>query len=139
MLEADMIPQADREDAMRRCLRNAEEYTSGTDYSGLSQEMITTLAQNGFFSLFYDMYFNAEHTSHNVGSICYKTDFYMGVIDLIPWDKRYVEQLIAVSSAEYVPYTLQDRLCDKYQQEVEYKAVIDGICTAEGLSVAMYY
>ena len=137
MLEADMIPQADRVDAMRRCLKNAEEYTSKTDYSGLSQEMIKTLVQNSFFSLFYDMYFNAEHTSHNAGSICYKTDFYMGVIGLIPWDKRYVEQLMGVVNAEYVPYTLRDRLRDKYQQDAEYKTVIDGICAAEGLSVAM--
>ena len=49
------------------------------------------------------------------------------------WDKKYVEQLIAVFSEQYYPYTLQSRLQKMYREEGEYKAAIDKICTDEGL------
>ena len=135
LLEADYIPQADRDEAMRRCLRNAEDYPSGTNYSGIAPELVNALVDKGFFEMFYNQYFNAGNTSRNYRAICYKTDFYVGIINMIPWDKRYVEQLIAVFSEDYVPYTLRDRLRDKYRDDAEYRAKIDQICADEVLSL----
>ena len=120
---------------MRRCLRNAEDYPSGTDYYGLASDLARILAENGFFHLFYEMYFNAYYTSHNVQPICYKTDFYIGIINLVPWDKKYVEQLIAVFGEAYFPFTLRDRLRDMYHENAEYRTRIDQICADEGLTL----
>lgn len=135
MLESDYIPDADKKDAMMRCLRNAEDYTSGTDYSGVNDEYVKVLSEKGFFDLFYDRYFNANNTSHNSRAICYKTDFYMGMISMIKWDEKYVERLIEVFNEQYVPYTLRDRLQEKYRQDGEYKATIDRICSDKGLTL----
>ena len=46
-----------------------------------------------------------------------------------------MEQLIAVFSEDYVPYTLRDRLRDKYRDDAEYRAKIDQICADEVLSL----
>lgn len=132
LLEADYIPDSDKKEAMYKCMSNAEEYSTGTAYDGIKKELAKILADNGYFEMFYERYFNPEHTSRNKGPICYKTDFYIGTISIIPWDKKYVEQLIAVFSVLY-PFTLRDRLRDMYQNDAEYKAVIDKICSDESL------
>ena len=134
LLAADYIPDSDKKEAMYKCLSNAEEYSSCTDYDGINKDLAKVLAENGYFDMFYDRFFNPEHTSRNKGSICYKTDFYIGTISLIPWDKKYVEQLIAVFSVLY-PFILRDRLKDMYQKDTEYKATIDKICADEGLTL----
>lgn len=134
LLEADYIPDSDKKEAMYKCISNAEEYSTNTDYAGIRKEFAKVLADNGYFNMFYDRYFNPEYTSRNKGPICYKTDFYIGTISLIPWDKKYVEQLIAVFSVLY-PFTLRDRLRDMYQKDAEYKAIIDKICVVEGLTL----
>lgn len=86
------------------------------------------------YGLFYDSYFNPAFTSRNKREICYKTDFYVGMISLIPWDKKFVEQLIAVFSEKY-PYTLQERLQEMYREDEEYRMAIDRICANEGLTL----
>ncbi len=134
LMAADFIPQADRKEAMRRCMSNAEDYTSGTEYYGVKKELAEVLANNGYFDMFYDSYFNPAFTSRNKREICYKTDFYVGMISLIPWDKKFVEQLIAVFSEKY-PYTLQERLQEMYREDEEYRMAIDRICANEGLTL----
>lgn len=133
MLAADIIPDVDKKDAMKKCLSQAEMYSSLTDYFGISQELAKVLADNGLFDLFYDIYFNPDYSSRNYQDICYKTDFYMGIISLIPWDKKYVEHLRDVFSAAYFPYTLATRLKEKYTNDTDYKAAVDAICSAEGI------
>lgn len=135
MLESEMIPTADRDEAMMRCLRNSEDYPSMTDYIGLSKEIIGALANAGYFNLFYEMYFNASFTSTNCRAICYKTDFYIGMVRIIPWDRRYVDQLIAIFNEPYFPFTLRDRLRDMYNEDAEYHTAIDNICAKEGLTL----
>lgn len=132
MLEADYIPDSDKDDAMRRCLRNSEDYSSGTSYRGLNGEMKKALAEKGYFDLFFSLYFNPTHTSYNAQAICYKTDFYIGMIEILPWDKKYVKQLIDVFNMQYYPYTLQSRLQEMYRENLEYKTTIDAICAEEG-------
>ena len=62
------------------------------------------------------MFFNSGNTSRNYQAICYKTDFYIGMISLIKWDLEYVNRLIAVFNMTHFPYTLRDRLRDMYNQ-----------------------
>lgn len=135
MLRADLIPDADKEDAMRRCLRNSEDYSSFTEYNDLSDTIIETLTRFGYFKLFYDCYFNPDNTSRNYQAICYKTDFYIGMISLIHWDLEYVQKLIAVFSEQYIPFTLRDRLKDMYHNNGNYRATIDQICNENGLTL----
>ena len=135
MMEADYIPESDKNEAMRRCLKKAEEYSTSSDYYGIDEELSRVLAEKGFFGMFYDDYFNPANTSRNAQAICYKTDFYVGIIRIIPWDKKYVDQLIAVFSEQYYPFTLQSRLQDMYREDSDYKAAIDKICKEEGLTL----
>ena len=135
LLESDSIPDADKNEAMLKCLRSANEFTSSSEYAGVKPELSKVLYDKGFFDLFYNYYFNKDYTSRNAQQICYKTDFYIGIISLIPWDKKYVEQLIAVFSEQFYPYTLQDRLRTMYRNDSEYKAIIDKICKDEGLTL----
>lgn len=135
MLAADYIPKKDRKEAMLKCLRNAESNALSCYYDGVSEEMSSTLASEGFFDLFYEEFFNPSHTARYKKEICYQTDFYIGIISLIPWDKKYVEHLIAVFSESVYPYTLQERLKDMYNEDADYKAVIDKICKDEGLAL----
>lgn len=135
MLSSECIPIADQVEAMRKCLQESEENITGTDYSNIPDCCVKTLVEKGYFNMFYDMFFNPDHTSRYFQKICYQTNFYIGMISLIPWDKRYAEQLIAVCSEEHVPYTLQDRLKDMYNNQEEYKAAIDKICLNEGLTL----
>lgn len=135
MLAADYIPKSDRKDAMLKCLKNAENYTTSSYYNGLSVELKKTLADEGFFDLFYNEFFNPRHTVQYKKEICYQTDFYIGIISIIPWDKKYVEQLIAVFSEKVYPYTLQERLKEMYNEDSEYKTAIDKICVEEGLTL----
>lgn len=131
LLQAGLIPDADKEEAMRRCMQHAEEYSSLTNYS-IDKELVGILADKGYFNLFIKLYFNSDNTSRNAQSICYKTDFYIGMISIMPWDKKYVESLIGVFSKDYYPYTLQSRLQEMYQKDAEYKKAIDKICADEG-------
>ena len=133
LLEADYIPDADKKESMLKCLHNAEEYVTCTEYGGIKAEFAKVLFDKGFFDLFYNSYFNPENTSRNAQAICYKTDFYVGMIRLIPWDKKFVEQLIAVFSEQYYPYTLQTRMQEMYREDAGYKVTIDKICADEGL------
>lgn len=135
LLAADYIPKEDREDAMLRCMRYSEKYSTSTNYAIVSKEMKQTLADNGYFDLFYKEYFNPDYTKRYKKEICYQTDFYIGTISLIPWNKKFVEQLIAVFSESVYPYTLQERLKDMYNDDKDYKAVIDKICDDEGLKL----
>ena len=135
LMEADYIPDSDKKEAMSKCIRAAEEYATSTDYYGINEGLSKVLAEKGFFKIFYDEYFNPDNTSRNAQTICYKTDFYIGVIRLIPWDKQYVVQLIAVFSEQYYPYTLQSRLKEMYREDAIYKAAIDKICADEGLTL----
>ena len=59
----------------------------------------------------------------------------MGIISLIPWDKKYVEHLRDVFNATYFPYTLADRLKGMYNNDGDYKAAVDAVCTAEGITL----
>ncbi len=135
MLQADYIPDSDKEDAMKRCMQNAEDYTSCTHYSGIDQTLVDVLTDKGFFDMFYRLYFNPDNTSRNARPICYKTDFYMGMISILSWDKKYVDNLIKVFKEQYYPYTLQSRLQEKYRNEEEYKKAVDKICEEEGWSL----
>lgn len=135
MLEADFIPDADKEDAMRRCMRNSEDYSSHTEYRDINEGIVDVLTKFGYFKLFYDDYFNPVNTSRNYQSICYKTDFYIGMISLIHWDIEYVQKLIAVFSEQYIPFTLRDRLRDMYHDNGDYRAIINQICCDNGLTL----
>lgn len=135
MLAADYIPDPDKEEAMRRCMRNSEDYSSLTEYRDINEEIVGALTMFGYFKMFYDDYFNPGNTSRNYQAICYKTDFYIGMIGLVRWDLEYVQRLIAVFNEQYIPFTLRDRLRDMYHDNAEYRAKIDQICADNGLTL----
>ena len=135
MLAADYIPDPDKEEAMKRCMRNSEDYSSLTEYHDINDEIVDALTRYGYFKLFYDEYFNPGNTANNYQAICYKTDFYIGMIGLIRWDLDYVQRLIAVFNEPYYPFTLRDRLRDMYHENAEYKAKVDQICAENGLTL----
>lgn len=136
LLAAGLIADADKDNAIYCCLRQAEDYDTGTDYYGLSGAAKNVLADNGVFKMFIDRYFNGDHTSGHYQEICYKTNFYIGMISIMPnITKEYVEALIDVGSRQYIPYTLQGRLSDMYRDDVVYKKAVDDICIANGLTL----
>ena len=57
------------------------------------------------------------------------------MVRIIPWDRRYVDQLIAIFNESYFPFTLRDRLRDMYNEDAEYHTAIDIICAKEGLTL----
>lgn len=135
MLEADYIPDMDKRDAMIKCLTYSETNATSSEYSVISKELSNVLAEKGLFDIFYEKYFNPDNTSRNAKAICYKTDFYIGIISMIPWGKKYVEQLIGVFNEQFYPFTLQSRLQEMYRQDSDYKEAIDKICLDNGLTL----
>ncbi|MCH5242702.1 MAG: hypothetical protein J1F67_09830 [Muribaculaceae bacterium] len=127
LLDSGLIPDYDQEQAMRKCL-SASENLSNTQYEDIPKEILDILNDKGYFDLFLDIFFNRSHTAYHYDSICYRTDFYIDMVNIMRWNEKYVSNLIDVFRNLPYPYTLCDRMKKMYTENERYKKTIDDIC-----------
>lgn len=134
LLLAEKIKEEDRSDAIKLFLDKEFKYMNAYYYE-LKTEYKDVLKDKGYFREFIQLFFNSEYTSTNYQDINYHTDFYIDTISIMPIDKEYVEALISIFSANYYPYTLCDRLKERYKKNEKYREQVEQVCRTENLQL----
>ena len=116
LLMSDKIQEGDCEEAFGRIL--AHYYRYGHGFYNVPDNVVNVLRGFGFFKLFMKNYYNAEYTRNHYQEICYKTDFYISIIELIEVDDTFVKNTCEIFDGQY-PYTLKNRFVEEILKNAE--------------------
>ena len=125
MLRANMIPEKEKEESLILFLKH--EYKKGVFHID-NEDDITVLFDNGMYDIFIDKYLSKKFVCSNPGDKCYKTDFYISLIDRGGINDKLIGNLSKAVKG-FFPYTLKDRLKSEIFSEeankIKYLETID--------------
>lgn len=130
LLVADKIEKADIEELFSSIQANM--YRQNNWVSFEDKAVLSTLIANGYFDVFLKDYLSADMVNNisKMGTICYRTDFYISHMYVMPIGESVVNQLINVlGPGKSCPYTLSNRFKNELLRDevffAKLKAVAD--------------
>lgn len=109
MLRAKMIPQGEIKESLDMFLKH--EYKRSA-FRVDSQENFNVLKENGIYDIFIEEYLSKEFVCDNPREKCYKTDFYISLIQRGGITDKLIKALSESIKGTF-PYTLTNRLKDE--------------------------
>lgn len=109
MLRAKMIPQGEIKESLDMFLKH--EYKRSA-FRVDSQEDFNVLKENGIYDIFIEEYLSKEFVCDNPREKCYKTDFYISLIQRGGITDKLIKALSESIKGTF-PYTLTNRLKDE--------------------------
>lgn len=109
MLRAKMIPQGEIKESLDMFLKH--EYKRSA-FRVDSQEDFNVLKENGIYDIFIEEYLSKEFVCDNPREKCYKTDFYISLIQRGGITDKLIKTLSESIKGTF-PYTLTNRLKDE--------------------------
>lgn len=109
MLRAKMIPQGEIKESLDMFLKH--EYKRSA-FRVDSQEDFNVLKENGIYNIFIEEYLSKEFVCDNPREKCYKTDFYISLIQRGGITDKLIKALSESIKGTF-PYTLTNRLKDE--------------------------
>lgn len=117
MLRAKMIPRGEIKESLEMLLKH--EYKRGA-FNVDSPENFNVLKENGLYDIFIEEYLSKNFVCNNPSEKCYKTDFYISLIDRGGISDRLIKALSESIKGTF-PYTLENRLKGEIFKEEENK------------------
>lgn len=91
-------------------------YADGKYFYDVKDSTIKSLKNAGFLKVFENKYFNLSHTKTFYKEICYKTNFFISLLQYETIDESFVNRTIEIFSERY-PYTLAERFKNELLSE----------------------
>ena len=112
-----MIPENEKEESLILFLKH--EYKKGVFHID-NEDDITVLFDNGMYDIFIDKYLSKKFVCSNPGDKCYKTNFYISLINWGGINDKLIGNLSKAVKG-FFPYTLKERLKSEIFSEVANK------------------
>ena len=112
-----MIPENEKEESLILFLKH--EYKKGVFHID-NEDDITVLFDNGMYDIFIDKYLSKKFVCSNLGDKCYKTNFYISLINRGGINDKLIGNLSKAVKG-FFPYTLKERLKSEIFSEVANK------------------
>lgn len=109
LIRSGMVPAEEREELIRKYIEFAYKYNRVFNCNDDDWQL---LLQVGVLNEFYN-YYGVGFTTIHLKEVCYKTDFYMSILNHIDVDKEFVERTLDIFE-QNSPYTLEDRMRDEF-------------------------
>jgi len=131
LIQSGMLVGSDVKEAFERLLSYYYANKRGLyDIKGSTKQ---TILSHGFADVFLDVFFHHSRTRSDYQNICYNTDFFMSIIDILPVDDHFVNNACDVfDSGHPMPYTLRDRFKNKLEEETEFRTAFKKVLEAIG-------
>ena len=123
MLRAKMIPRGEIKESLEMLLKH--EYKRGA-FNVDSPENFNVLKENGLYDIFIEEYLSKNFVCNNPSEKCYKTDFYISLIDRGGISDRLIKALSESIKGTF-PYTLENRLKGEIFKEENKKQYFESI------------
>lgn len=102
-------------------------YANDKSFYGINKEVLDIVKSAGLIEVFNSHYFNPAFTRAHYKDICYKTDFFMSLLDYEDIDESFIDRTIEVFDSTYAfPYTLRDRFKSEFLKEDSDTAIAYG-------------
>lgn len=67
-------------------------------------------SEAGLLSIFHELYYNCQKTRKDYKDICYRTNFYLSLIEMDEVNEDFVTRTLDIFDSNYAyPYTLRNR------------------------------
>lgn len=88
-------------------------YEKGNIFNLDNKVSLNVLKNAGFLDVFENKYYNSEFMSRNCKEICYKTDFFILLLNVETINDQFVDRTLKIFNSMYYPFKLADRIRDE--------------------------
>lgn len=114
LIEGELIVGDEIKESFDRLLSSS--YYEGKSFYDVKDSTIKTLKKVGFIEVFENKYYNLDYTKTFYKEICYKTNFFISLLQYETIDEPFVNRTIEIFSTRH-PYTLAERFKNELLSE----------------------
>lgn len=133
LLEGGYIKEDDKIEAYEKIQNfmyryNRDIYDLGTDYRDV-------LLRHGYFDYFLNNFLTKDHMRVNYNEKCYKTDFYISHLRMMPVNRELAQHIIDIFLDLPYPYTLRDRFVNEFMNDAGFSKEFTRVCGENAMEI----
>lgn len=101
----------------------------------LEADYRNVLLRHGYFDYFLNNFFTKDHMKINYNEKCYKTDFYISHLRMMPVNRELAQHIIDIFQALPYPYTLRDRFVNEFMNDEGFRKEFTRVCEENGMEI----